>query len=145
MQPDTEMKIARARLLGLIRAIAGAENRAAAARAKGRDAGALDREVAALRAELERVEALAQGVLTAAVKTQAAPPVHQDLNPENEDAGAAAEEALAARRPRPGGAHLQDLAVVLAEEGAELRLPAPEAALLPFRRPAPAVTWLAPP
>ena len=89
-----EQQIARARLAGLIRAIAAAENRAAVAVARGKDAAPHEREAAALRAELARVSALAEGC-------PAAPPVAPEQQPpQDEDGEVAAEAAVQRLAPR---------------------------------------------
>lgn len=81
MKAEIEQKIASARVAGLIRAIASAENRASVAIAKGKDAAPAEREAVALRAELERVMAVAEGAEE--------PIVYRDLRPENIDLAAA--------------------------------------------------------
>lgn len=67
---DLKAKIARARVPGLIRAIAGADNRAAVARARGKapDAVAAEEEARVLRLELEQ---LAGGAATVEEREQA--------------------------------------------------------------------------
>ena len=114
-----EQKIARARVAGLVRAVAAAENRGALARAKGKDAGPAEREAAALRDELERVEALAEGRETAAP-----PPPPLAPTPE-EDAGAAAEDVIQRAASPAGRRHVEALRQALAEEGAAVHLDPP--------------------
>lgn len=100
LSADLEVKIARARVAGMVRAVAAAENRAAVARARGKvpAAAAAEEEAQVLRAELEQ---LAGAVLQAEVRDLVEPDLPDPVGVAAHVGALALAVAVAAQDPGP--------------------------------------------